>query len=274
MCDLAMTMKNRVFLITTFIIAFGINNCYANFEDIEHSFAKEEIVELQTLEIVNGDENGRFFPNDLITRAEFAKLACVILGESTPKSSENIFADVPENHWAVDYINYCYNQGLVLGVNIGIVGEIEPLYFVDLDENGNEIGINKLEYIDSIAALSEENYQKSRQFAPEQNISFSEALKILVIALGYEPVAEKSGYPYGYLEVASDIGISTGISFSSEQLLTRENAAKLIHNSLYLPIMISNTVDDENGEYVVYIICNGDHDSVEHITLYKKFFKN
>jgi len=161
-----------------------------------------------------------------------------------------------------------------LGVNSGIVGEIEPLYFVDLDENGNEIGINKLEYIDSIAALSEENYQKSRQFAPEQNISFSEALKILVIALGYEPVAEKSGYLYGYLEVASDIGISTGISFSSEQLLTRENAAKLIHNSLYLPIMISNTVDDENGEYVVYIICNGDHDSVEHITLYKKFFKN
>ena len=40
-------------------------------------------------------------------------------------------------------------------------------------------------------------------FSPEEETTAEQAIKILVCALGYEPMAEeKGGYPTGYLTVA------------------------------------------------------------------------
>ena len=45
-------------------------------------------------------------------------------------------------------------------------------------------------------------------FLPDKDITYSEAVKTIISALGYEPLAlQKGGYPSGYLSVANELGL-------------------------------------------------------------------
>jgi len=57
--------------------------------------------------------DGRFRPNDPVTRAEFATLASHF--ENLELKSENKFTDVPASHWAVKYINSAAAKGWIAG---------------------------------------------------------------------------------------------------------------------------------------------------------------
>ena len=57
--------------------------------------------------------DGRFRPNDPVTRAEFATLATHF--ENLVLTSTNDFSDVPNNHWAVKYINSAAARGWING---------------------------------------------------------------------------------------------------------------------------------------------------------------
>ncbi|MBO5369812.1 MAG: S-layer homology domain-containing protein, partial [Clostridia bacterium] len=72
------------------------------FSDIESTFAKENIIRLSSLGIINGYENGTFRPENTVTRAEFCKMVCVAFdfGGTNIKS----FADVSENDWFYSYV--------------------------------------------------------------------------------------------------------------------------------------------------------------------------
>lgn len=62
-----------------------------------------------------------FYPNKAITRAEFCYLLvkfmnCDVVGVSTAQ----VFGDVPTNHWAIVYVNYCASRGWANGYADGI----------------------------------------------------------------------------------------------------------------------------------------------------------
>ena len=167
-------------------------------------------------------------------------------------------------HWANEYINFCYDKGLVQGVT-----PVEKIYFVDLDENGNEIGKTEAFFHDDLAELygTDPNLPKV-YFEPDENVTFGDAAKILVCALGYEEVAQqRGGYPSGYVTVARERGF-VDKSQPVESLLNRENAAEMIYNTLFVAPMIGNYISDEGGDRMEYVI----DDSGEG-TLYKKFFE-
>ena len=67
--------------------------------------------------IVTGYEDGKFRPNDPITRAEFATIASKF--EDLVGDKVNGFYDVPESHWALKYINSAYARGWVAGYEDG-----------------------------------------------------------------------------------------------------------------------------------------------------------
>ena len=67
--------------------------------------------------IVTGYEDGKFRPNDPITRAEFATIASKF--EDLVGDKINGFYDVPESHWALKYINSAYARGWVAGYEDG-----------------------------------------------------------------------------------------------------------------------------------------------------------
>ncbi len=105
----------------------------------EQSAYSEEIEIVNALGIMVGDESGDFAPNNNLTRAEFAKVLTVLLqindGESakenawyfkTGKAVENqvmntekqqMFKDVPADHWAYDVIGQITSLGYMIGTS-------------------------------------------------------------------------------------------------------------------------------------------------------------
>ena len=123
----------------------------------EQSVYSEEIEIVNALGIMVGDESGDFAPNNNLTRAEFAKVLTVLLqindGESakenawyfkTGKAVENqvlnsekqqMFTDVPSNHWAYDVIGQITSLGYMIGTS---ENEFSP------DENVTINQVNKV----------------------------------------------------------------------------------------------------------------------------------
>ena len=67
------------------------------------------------------------------------------------------------------------------------------------------------------------------EFAPEENVSIEQAIKMLTIATGYEPYAlQNGGYPIGYMVAAATAGITKGISAQAGEI-TRGTVAKLLY---------------------------------------------
>jgi len=81
----------------------------------------------------------------------------------------------------------------------------------------------------------------STHFEPDLTITFNQAVKILITAVGYRP---EGNFPYGYIIVANAKGITKGIE-TAERDLTRGEAATLLLNSINL---YSVTYNDENNE--------------------------
>ncbi|MCL2047015.1 MAG: S-layer homology domain-containing protein [Oscillospiraceae bacterium] len=61
--------------------------------------------------------DGMFRPNEPVTRAEFATLASHF--EKLELTDVNIFTDVPDNHWAVKFINSAAAKGWIIGYSDG-----------------------------------------------------------------------------------------------------------------------------------------------------------
>lgn len=82
-------------------------------------------------EIIEGYNDGTFKPEQIVKRAEMAKMICVsLLGkEQAEKLTTNrqIFSDVPASHWAAGYIDYCYSQGIIGGYGNGKFGPSDPV---------------------------------------------------------------------------------------------------------------------------------------------------
>ena len=173
---------------------------FASYPDVDTTADYAGAVELlSALEILKGDDQGNFNPDNTITRAEFAAVVCRALGlESSANSAKGatMFVDVAADHWATGYINLASQQGIVNGKGNGI-------------------------------------------FDPEGNVTFAEAVKMLVVALGYEPVAaEKGGFPTGYLTVANSTKMTSGVSANGTNAAAlRSTVAMLTANALEIPMM-------------------------------------
>lgn len=74
----------------------------------------EQLEELNTLNIMRGDENGNLRLSDSITRAEAARMLCEAGGISTSWHSGE-FSDVPPEHWAFNYICALKDSGIADG---------------------------------------------------------------------------------------------------------------------------------------------------------------
>ena len=98
-------------------------------------------------------------------------------------------------------------------------------------------------------------------FDPDCKVTFNEAVKILVYALGYSSVAAQSGeYPQGELSVAASIGLFKGVTPVSGEI-TRSTAADLINAALDIAPLMKVIGKDEykkNDATLYEILLNGD----------------
>lgn len=88
-------------------------------------------------------------------------------------------------------------------------------------------------YIDIAKYLGIVNGISDESFAPEDNITYEQAAKMIVAALGYDEEAKQNGgYPEGYVKIAEELGILNGIVYVPAEKATRGNIAIMIRRAL------------------------------------------
>ncbi|MBQ6860354.1 MAG: S-layer homology domain-containing protein, partial [Clostridia bacterium] len=157
----------------------------------EYESAVEALVELG---VVNGYDDGTFLPENVVSRAEMAKLLVVAAGlapaaelaEGTTK-----FSDVAADHWATGYINVAAEYGYIMG-----------------DPDGS--------------------------FRPDDTVSYAEAITMALRVLGYKTVVEAKGtWPTNYIAKAEELDLLEDITYGTYATgAKRGNVALLIWNML------------------------------------------
>ncbi len=187
--------KSLVFLVVLAMILSTVAPVFAATpSDVAGTDYEDAVSTLVSLGIISGYEDGTFQPEKNITRAEFAKIACYVVGlQSAADLAKGTtkFKDVAAGHWASGYINVASEKDMIKGYPDGT-------------------------------------------FKPEENVSYAEAITILVRALGMGPVVEGKGtWPANYLAKASTAGITDGVSgMVSDAKAIRGAIAKLAWNTL------------------------------------------
>ena len=160
----------------------------------------EESVELlNALNIMIGDDTGEFRLEDPIKRSEVAKIATALAGLTDVAESTKAQANFPDV-----YANHWAN---------GYINVSQAQNFVIGDDTG--------------------------RFRPDDNITYAEAVTIMMRVLGYEPAAKSNGgFPTGYLVTAGSAGLfKGGISAPTNSLATRGIVAQLAYNALTINLM-------------------------------------
>ncbi len=100
-------------------------------------------------------------------------------------------------------------------------------------------------------------------FEPEREVTYGEALKMIISAMGYASKAEQlGGYPYGYAMVAGQLGITNDLDHALSMQVKRHVVFEMLNNALDVPFMLVG--DDEE-----FVIANG-KDGVQYMTFRSK----
>lgn len=160
---------------------------------------------LSSLGIIKGYEDGSFGPDKNVTRAEFTVMLIRTLNMSGIGSSDP--AGLPfEDVASVDWA----------------VGDIRTAY---------DLGII--------------NGMSATEFAPNDQVTSEQALKMIVCAMGYEPMAiDIAGgadkvWPTGYTTVAGQLNLTAGVTSAMDAAAKRIEIAKYIYNALEVDLMQS-----------------------------------
>ena len=183
-----------VMVVSMMVVGAGAAS-YDEFTDKDEIVNKEAVQMLVELGVINGKDTGDFDPTGIVTRAEMAKMICVVLnGGKDPSlgtTVTNTYTDTV-GHWASGYIEYCTQLGIVAGDGTG-------------------------------------------KFNPNATVTGSEAAKMLLVALGYKSEVEGFTGANWALAVntrGSQKGLYNDLDIVVDQGLTRDNAAQMIYNAL------------------------------------------
>ncbi len=104
----------------------------ADFADVADPAQAEAARTLATLGVLSGFPDGSFRPDDYVTREQFAKIAVRLLGQEEKAAaslSATAFTDVSPDSWALGYISYVAETGIIAGFPDGSFGGGRVLTF-------------------------------------------------------------------------------------------------------------------------------------------------
>ena len=168
---------------------------YDDFSDKDKIVNDEAVSMLVELNVINGKDDGSFDPEGIVTRAEMAKMICVVLNGGKDPSLGNVsnytYTDTV-GHWAAAYIEYCTTLGIVAGDGTG-------------------------------------------KFNPSNTVTGAEAAKMLLVALGFKSEIEGftgANWAVNVNVRANQKGLFDELSINPSEGLTRDNAAQMVWNAL------------------------------------------
>ena len=168
---------------------------YDDFSDKDKIVNDDAVSMLVELNVINGKDDGSFDPEGIVTRAEMAKMICVVLNGGKDPSLGNVsnynYTDTV-GHWAAAYIEYCTTLGIVAGDGTG-------------------------------------------KFNPSNTVTGAEAAKMLLVALGFKSEIEGftgANWAVNVNVRANQKGLFDELSINPSEGLTRDNAAQMVWNAL------------------------------------------
>lgn len=193
---------------TISILAVGVVHAET---DVEETKA---ITVLSDLGILEGFEDGDMRPNDLVTRAQMAKIICRVLNYEYDNAFSANFSDVTSNHWAANAISTAYTLGIINGMGDGTFAP---------DAN--------VKYQDAVVMIM-------------RALGYDRIAKR----------ESNGGYPTGYLKLASQYGVLKNAGYNNSSAAPRGIIAKLIYNALNAPLVdvsyYGGSVEDDR--YIIY----------------------
>ncbi|MEA5471290.1 S-layer homology domain-containing protein [Spirulina sp. 06S082] len=95
----------------------------AQFQDLTTTYwAANFISQLLESGVIKGFPNGRFLPENNVTRAQFAAMISKAFSDRTPSRDAIAFSDVPSNHWAYQATQNAYKMGFLSSLG----GQFDP----------------------------------------------------------------------------------------------------------------------------------------------------
>lgn len=183
------------------MVASSVAAFAVDFPDVESTASYAQAVqELSALDVISGYDDGTFGPDKLVTRAEITKMIVDALAERS--SAEASTESTKFADVSADHWAKGYiNQGVADGF---------------------------------IAGMSD------TEFDPDANVTYVQAQKMLVSAIGYETYAQaQGGWPIGYKTYAASLDITKGISGIKDSTeLTRAQVAQMIDNAMDTPLCV------------------------------------
>jgi hypothetical protein len=110
--------KNRFRLETVAYRQYAILRYDMPYRDIGHvnKQTRQAIERLSRLQLLEGKSESRFAPDDVMTRAQFAKMITLVFGLQREPYSDS-FADVHAGQWHADYVAAAHKAGIIQGYN-------------------------------------------------------------------------------------------------------------------------------------------------------------
>ena len=192
------TLK-KVLALTVVLATLLSISAFAAFSDeesIDESFV-DAVNLLGALNVMTGDTEGTFRPNDTIMRAEAAKMIYVIRNggvddQAAGWTGMSTFSDVPSGAWYEGYVNYCASLGIIAGVGNGL-------------------------------------------FNPNGAVTGVELAKMMLVVADYRPDIEKytgAGWNLNVIRDAQTAGMFKGYTLAYSAAATRQQAAQLFANAI------------------------------------------
>ena len=169
-----------------------------------------------------------------------------------PVFAASTFPDVDAGAEYADAVEYVKNVGIMVGDENGNFNpnksvtraEIAAIMCNFLGETGNlttstqftDVPVNHWanKYISRVAELGVVSGYGNGQFGPSDNVTYEQAVTMLVhAAYGSEESEVAGGYPNGFLIMAKTYGLLDGINAQVGTVFSRANVAKLLYNYYY-----------------------------------------
>lgn len=209
-------MKKKIIFIlcTLVILCLGTIVNAADFKDVKNTKYEDSVNTLVSIGLVDGyPEDNTYRPENIVTRAQMAKLMVIALGEegmvNDAKTEPARFKDVKKEDWEYGYVNVAAEIGIINGYPDGT-------------------------------------------FNPKKTVSYAEATTMMLRALEYEDEVEKrsESWPNNYIAQAKKLDLYNSLSaVNASDGAKRGNIAILLWNMLRTGVC---TVVSQNNAGLVY----------------------
>jgi hypothetical protein len=221
-------------------------------------YAKNAVYALKSSGIINGMNDNTFAPKALAARAEAAKLIYNFMNSQYANAAAKKQPTTEKENISVsskreNVLNLLVSLGMIDGTfDFNYNAEIKKGYFAQMaacikgmpegykatGEVFSDVSLTN-EYAPAIEFLAQLGVLGNEQnFRPNESITLSEAVRIILGVTDYSYFAEEAGgYPNGYYSIAAKKRLLSGVECGYDDILLGGDMVSLLFNSLKLNIV-------------------------------------